>query len=269
MKNDIKIVQDFYDKDPLYEWSRLSDRHPYEFRITTYMMDQYIKEKESILDIGAGPGRYALYYAGKNCDVTMVDLAPSHVSFAIDKAKEMGLNINAFVGDALTVNHMIQQQFDHVFLMGPLYHLLDEKDRVQAIQNALDLLKPGGYIYITFIMMIAGLIYYMQSDMNYIMDADESEYLNSLVNLKPFSGDAFTKAHFFQVDEIEELMKKFNVEKCHLFGQEGILAPQEEKFLKLDKNVQNRWYDVVFKLLEQKDLLGYSNHLMFIGKKIK
>lgn len=269
MKKDIKIVQEFYDQNPLYEWTRLSERHPYEFNITTHMMDSYIKEKDSILDIGAGPGRYALYYAAKKCDVTMVDLAPSHVSLAKAKAMEMGLAINAFVGDALTVDQQFNQQFDHVFLMGPLYHLLEETDRIKAIQNALDLLKPGGYIYVTFIMMMAGLIYYMQTDMNYIMKAEESDFLNALVKLTPFSGDAFTKAHFFQVEEIEDLMKKFDVEKCHLFGQEGILAPQEAKFLKLNENVKNRWYEVIFKLLEQKELLGYSNHLMYIGKKRK
>jgi ubiquinone/menaquinone biosynthesis C-methylase UbiE len=35
--------------------------------------------------------------------------------------------------------------------MGPLYHLSQEKDRQQAVNECLRILKPGGYIFATFV----------------------------------------------------------------------------------------------------------------------
>lgn len=70
MDANIKIVQEHYDSDVQKEWDRL-ERHPFEFKITTHMMDKYIKPGDRILDIGGGPGRYSIYYANKGCDVTL------------------------------------------------------------------------------------------------------------------------------------------------------------------------------------------------------
>lgn len=72
MEDCVRIIQEHYDSDVQYEWDRL-ERHPFEFAITTKMMDRYIKPGDRILDIGGGPGRYSLYYAQKGCDVTLVD----------------------------------------------------------------------------------------------------------------------------------------------------------------------------------------------------
>lgn len=64
------------------------ETHPFEFIFTTYMMDKYIRNGDRILDIGGGPGRYSIYYAKKNCDVTLVDLSPGNIALAKEKAAE-------------------------------------------------------------------------------------------------------------------------------------------------------------------------------------
>lgn len=56
MEDCVRIVQEHYDCDVQKEWDRL-ERHPFEFTITTRMMDRYIKPGDRILDIGGGPGR--------------------------------------------------------------------------------------------------------------------------------------------------------------------------------------------------------------------
>ena len=54
-KQNIDAVRDFYDNAPQTEWDRL-ERQPFEFELTTYMMDKYIRPGDSVLDIGGGPG---------------------------------------------------------------------------------------------------------------------------------------------------------------------------------------------------------------------
>ncbi|MDD4681114.1 MAG: class I SAM-dependent methyltransferase, partial [Clostridia bacterium] len=62
-----------------------------------------------------------------------------------------GLNITALVGNALTADENVEGQFDHILLMGPLYHLLEESERIQAVYSALKLLKPQGIFFASFI----------------------------------------------------------------------------------------------------------------------
>jgi len=130
MEDFVRDVQEYYDSDVQKEWNRF-ERHPFEFIITTRMMDRYIKPGDRILDIGGGPGRYSIHYAKKGCDVTLVDLSSENVKFALEKSREMNVSIKAVFGDAREVNKLVEGKFDHIFVMGPMYHLLDEKDRLK------------------------------------------------------------------------------------------------------------------------------------------
>ena len=86
--DEVQNVKKYYDDNPLGEWNRLEGFH-YEFEITKYMLNKYLK-KGSILDIGGGTGRYSIYLAQLGYDVTLVDLSDENVKFAKEKAKELG-----------------------------------------------------------------------------------------------------------------------------------------------------------------------------------
>ena len=131
MRKDFEMVREFYDQGAEYEWARL-EQHPFEFLLTTWMMDQYIRPGDSVLDIGGGPGRYSIYFAEKGCAVTLAELSGGNVELAKKKAAEAGVALTAHAVNCLELEALELGQFDHVFLMGPLYHLLDEKDRVRA-----------------------------------------------------------------------------------------------------------------------------------------
>ena len=90
MNKDIETVRRFYDQGAEQEWLRL-EGHPFEFILTTWMMDKYIRPGDTILDIGGGPGRYSIHYAKKGCAVTLADLSPGNVDFALGKAEKEGV----------------------------------------------------------------------------------------------------------------------------------------------------------------------------------
>lgn len=77
----METVKRYYDETAEREWERL-ETHPFEFDLTTWMMDRYIQPGDTILDIGGGPGRYALHYARRGCPVTLVDLSPGNIRLA-------------------------------------------------------------------------------------------------------------------------------------------------------------------------------------------
>ena len=146
----METVKRYYDETAEREWERL-ETHPFEFDLTTWMMDRYIQPGDTILDIGGGPGRYALHYARRGCPVTLVDLSPGNIRLARQKAEEQGLSLISHAANCLELETLGLGTFDHVFLMGPLYHLQEEADRIRSVDLALEHLRPGGVFYASFI----------------------------------------------------------------------------------------------------------------------
>lgn len=178
-----------------------------------------------------------------------------------------GLNISALVGNALTADESVEGQFDHILLMGPLYHLLEESERIQAVYSALKLLKPQGIFFASFINMFAGMIYAMKIAPEIINDQNESEFYNTVLNDASFTGQAFTQAFFINQKEVLPFMEQFPLDKLHYFGQESILSPCENNIMIQPQEVIDGWLDMSEKLAEREDLLSWSEHLMYIGRK--
>ncbi len=267
MRDSVKIVKDSYNKDPQMEWGRIADRP--EFLLTCRYLDRYIKPGERILDIGGGPGRYSIYLAKRGCRVTLFDLAEENVRFALERAGDEGVTIDAVCGDAREADRLVSGQFDHVLIMGPLYHLLDEKDRERAVWAELKLLKPGGLLFASFISMYGGLVYAVKIDPDIILSEVEMDvfFRRCLIEKKSYAGPAFTDAFLIQPGEVLPFMSRFPLEKLHLFGQEGVLSPNENNIMTRSPEVVNAWLDFAEATCEHEELLCWSEHLMYIGRK--
>jgi len=270
----IDIVREFYNVSVEAEWGRVVEKP--EFLLTTRMMDRYIKPGDSVLDIGGGPGRYSFYLAEKGCDVTLYDLSQENVNHVMKHSFETGIAVKAICGDAREVDAVIgnidsgnaeSKQFDHVLLMGPLYHLLEEEDRIKAVDAALSLLKPGGLLFATFISMDGGLVFMLRELPEQFINPDEERFLTPLVNGENYAGSAFTQAFFINRHNLLPFMSQFGMEKLHLFGQEGVLAPNVHTFMEQSPEVKEGLLKISEKLYEKEEYLSWTEHLMYIGCK--
>ncbi len=146
-------VLDYYESGR--EFGRLTDGNlagPLEYERTVELLQRYLPDGPSqVLDVGGGPGVYANWLARRGHAVRLVDPVGRHV----DAARALGLD--AELGAA----HRLDQadtSLDAVLLMGPLYHLVDESDRLQALREAWRVLKPGGVLVATAISRFAALL---------------------------------------------------------------------------------------------------------------
>lgn len=112
--------------------------------------------------------------------------------------------------------------------MGPLCHLLEEADRVRAVNEAIAKLKPGGKLYASFILLFGGLVFAMKHAVGALIDPAEEKYIDAILHRRPFCGDGFTKVYSAWPEEIAAFMEQFPLRKLHLFGQEGILSPAKQ-----------------------------------------
>lgn len=261
-------IQKFYDADPGGEWARIADRP--EFLLTARILERYLKPGMRILDLGGGPGRYALHFAKLGCDVTLADLSHENVRFAERMATESGMTIRAMQADALTADETIHDTFDAVLLMGPMYHLLEEKSRIRAVDASLNLLKDGGILAVSFISMFSAVIDYMKHYPEQIISGNpyETAYLENLLSDRDYAGPAFTQAHFMPIDRIEPFMAHFPLEKLVMFGQEGILSPNEDAIMNSSPEAVEKWLDIAEHFAVQPEYYSWAEHMMYIGQKL-
>lgn len=259
-------VRAFYDADPALEWERLA-QHPFEFEITKAYLRRYVKSGDRVLDLGGGPGRYSLYLAGLGCRVTLVDLSPGNVALAAERAAEAGVEITALAGDARQAQALVQGPFDHVLLMGPLYHLQQQADRDAVAAACLRLLKPGGLLFASFISSYAGMVYYLKLAPEMLALPAAQEDIRQFIEDAPFSGRAFTQAYFARSGDIAPWMEGLGYRTRHLFSQEGILAPNEETLKLQPPEVLEKLVEIGLAVCERPDLLSWAEHLMYVGQK--
>ena len=264
-RESIETVRAYYNGGCEGEWGRIAGRP--EFLLTCRFLDRYIKPGDRVLDVGGGPGRYSLYLAEKGCKVTLVDLSEENVKFALIKAKEADLKINGLVCNALELDKLIIEQYDYVLLMGPLYHLLEEEERITAVNQALKVLKPGGVLFVSFISMNADIIYMMKCAPDIIGHPLKKRMYDAFYNGSSFSGDAFTQAYIITQKEVLPFMAQFPLQKLHLFGQEGMTSPCESNIMSQPKEIIDLWMDFTELTCEREELLSWSEHLMYVGRK--
>ena len=268
MREETEAIRASYNASPQKEWDRLKVKHPFEKYITTHMIDRYIRPGDTILDIGGGPGHYSIHYARQGHAVTLLDLSDGNVRFAKKKARQYGVKITALQGNAMDLSAFPDASFDVVFLMGPLYHLLNEENRKQALLEAVRVLKPGGTLFSSFILMFGGVIYGMRELQESILDPDEQKFYEVSARDESLSCEAFTFCYLTTVRDAKALLGSIpGLRTETVFGQEGILAPYRNVLAQSPKKIRIAWYDYALRFCEKEDYLTHSEHLMIVSRK--
>ncbi|MBP5729446.1 MAG: class I SAM-dependent methyltransferase [Clostridia bacterium] len=268
MREKKETIRKHYDADPLKEWNRLQKRTPYEKYITTHMMDRYIRPGSRILDIGGGPGHYSIHYAKQGHTVTLLDLSEENVRFAKKKARQYGVKITAVQGDATDLSRFPDDSFDKVFLMGPLYHLLTEESRIRAVREAKRVLKPGGYLFCSFILTFGGVVYGMREIQETILSPDLQDFFELAASGESFSYESFTFAYMITIEEAKKLLASIPGLKTEtIFSQEGILAPYKQVLSQSTKKIRTAWCDYALRFCEKEKYLAHAEHLMIVSQR--
>ena len=131
-------LEKYYNK--FCEEKRLTRRHgQVEFITSMKYIHEYLKGKEraSILDVGAGTGRYSVALAEEGYDVTAIEL----VKYNLGILKSKGSNVKAYQGTALNLSRFQDNTFDMVLVFGPMYHLYTMEDKIKALSEAKRVVK--------------------------------------------------------------------------------------------------------------------------------
>ncbi|HSF81980.1 MAG TPA: methyltransferase domain-containing protein [Anaerolineales bacterium] len=259
--------ESFYDRSAHQEWDRL-ERHRTEFAVTLKALHEYLpKPPADVLDIGGGPGRYAIELTRQGYQVTLIDISSKSLELAQQKAKESGISLyKVHHSDAQNLSAIPSDSLQAALLMGPLYHLLSLHERQQAVHEALRVLKPGGRLFATFITRFAPFRRSAHERPHWLGENLEFAYrlLETGVNER---GTKFTLAYFARPEEITPFMEDCGLKTTRLMGCEGVISEIEAGINQLQGRAWEAWVDFNYRLGSEPSLYGASDHLLYIGEK--
>ena len=262
-------VQRLYDADPANEWARM-DRHRTEFAVTLRALHEYLPRPPArILDCGGGPGRYAIELARQGYEVVLFDLSAGNLALAQEKAAEADVELTFVQGTALDLSRFADGEFDAVLLMGPLYHLLEESERRQALAEAYRVLRPGGPLFAAFIARYAAHRDCAASYPDLLLD-QRGEYDRILADGKAPPRDdgrvAFV-AYFAHPTEVASACWSAGFEVAAVLGVEGVVSASEDEINKLGGPAWDAWLDVNWQVASDPCIHGGVEHLLVVAHK--
>jgi ubiquinone/menaquinone biosynthesis C-methylase UbiE len=127
---------------------------------TQALLERFLPASPAVVaDVGGGPGRYAVWLAGRGYRVHLVDPVPLHVeqARAASAGRPEAALASAAVGDARALG-LKDASVDAVLLLGPLYHLTRAADRTKALAEARRVCRPGGVVVAAVISRFASTL---------------------------------------------------------------------------------------------------------------
>jgi ubiquinone/menaquinone biosynthesis C-methylase UbiE len=238
-----------------------------EFLRTMEMVGRFLPPPPArLLDVGGGPGRYAREFQNAGYDVELVDALEAHVA----QAKVAGVKL-ATAGDARNLEQA-DASADAVLLLGPLYHLTERRDRVQAWREAARVVRPDGVVIgaaiSRFASLIDGLNLGLLADPGFVAIVDED--LRTGQHRNPDRREKwFTTAYFHHPDELSPEMTEAGLVPELVAAVEGpaqTVGPALEEWL-ADARLRESLLSFLAKVETEPAIIGSTGHLLAVGRR--
>ncbi len=244
---------------------RLTSKHgAVEFLTTVHYVEKYLKPEMRILEIGAGTGRYTHYFARKGYNVDAVELMECNIKVLKSNIlpKE---TITVYQGDAVDLNDINDNTYDITLLLGPMYHLYTESDKLAALREAIRVTKQGGIIFSA----------YCNNDMTaysfgFLKGNFKNKRYDSLIDYETFKLESTPEEIFtlYRKEEIDRLMSNFNVKRLHYVGTDMLTPIIRDAVNEMDEDMFSLYLKYHFYICERADMVGTTFHMLDIFKKL-
>ncbi|MEK3886695.1 class I SAM-dependent methyltransferase [Bacillus sp. FSL K6-3431] len=256
------------------EWGRL-DRESIEFQVNWHYIKKYMPKIGCVLDNGAGPGKYSIQLAKEGHKVTLTDLTQKLVEIAKIKVKEFGLEEQfegLYAADARELKMIKDEQFDGSLMLGPMYHLQEEQDRIKAVKELNRVTKKNGLVFVAFMPRVRHIFTSLLSPENWKPN-DDMDTIIQFSNSGCFNHadeGRFTDAYYFNIEDINPFMEAHGFEGLQLIGSNvGAILNHDSWNYWREKGEQEveKMIDLIKEKATDPYILGMSSHLLYIGRK--
>ena len=248
-----------YDED-----GRLVSRHGMvEFLTTMRYIEKYLGPGMRILEIGAATGRYSHTLARQGYPVDAVELLEHNIAQFRQNTKP-NEKVRIFQGNAVDLSAFADDSYDITLLLGPMYHLFSEEEKLRALSEAIRVTKPGGVVFAAYCGNDATILQFC-----FLRGMLMDEPYKSLVDPVTFKA-ASDPSELFELhrkEEIEALRGHFAVTPLHYVAADGYANYMRQALADMDETLYGLYLQYHFATCERQDMVGYSNHILDIFRK--
>lgn len=249
------------------------NRHWLEWEVSFRTILQHLPNRScKILDVGGGPGRYAVELAKMGHQVSLVDIVPIFIEQAAESAGNQGVKLKCCeVADARDLSLFSSETFDAVLLMGPLYHLTEESDRRIVLNESRRVLTKGGTIFAAWLTRYASLRNVLSKNPEVLANPTDAAIERKLLKTGCFVAEAENGAqcpwYFEYPAKAVSFTELCGFKRLDVVGVEGIAAEYDRHWNDVSSAARKELIELAMILGREETGLSCSNHVLFVGTK--
>ncbi len=273
----LEATRNYYENFAEREWLRLEnpDDGAVEFAVNRHFLEKHLEPESRVLDIGGGPGRYAIWLAQHGHRVVLADLSAKLLQIAREKIEKAGINdhIDEIVEtDVCDLSHWGAEYFDAVVCLGPYYHLPDPDDRETATREIHRVLRTRGLLFAALMPRLAFLqrTLAIPDERHRLMNP---HFISRVLEEGIFENDIpgrFTSGYGFRPPDTNSFFASHGFFKIGLYSSEGISIGIQRSLHEMaedDPKLYQSAMELIIRTADDPSILGMATHLLYIGRK--
>ncbi|MFN2233261.1 MAG: class I SAM-dependent methyltransferase [Anaerolineales bacterium] len=265
-------VEKHFDQYGTQEWNRLVETPVDEISlyIHTQTLKEYVQPNWSILEIGAGAGRFTQVLAQLKTKILVGDI--SQVQLDLNKAHAQQFNFADSVEswqqvDICDMGQFEAEQFECVVAYGgPFSYVMDQRDR--AMKECLRVLKPKGVLLLS-VMSLWGTVHrHLNGVLGTPIEINQKIIETGDISPQTFPGRG-NSMHMFRAAELKTWLEQFDVNILQMSASNGLSTGWQE-WLKEIRDDPVKWGELLKMELEacaEQSSLNMGTHILAVARK--
>lgn len=254
------------------EWGRLdSPEGARELARALEILGEKLAPSSRVLDLGGGPGRYAIELAIRRHRVVLADLSPAQLAIAKRNVAEAGISgVEAFDEvNATDLSMYADASFDAVLAFGPFYHLVDDSERRRAAAEIHRVLRPQGQAFVAFVPRLSGVIGLVDRAAASPSQVPE-HVLTTAADTGIFanaSESGFQEGYYPLPKDVEQLFELSGFVVDDMLSLKSIANGYADRVAHMDPRVRDEVERLARELCRRPEIIATSGHALLVARK--
>ena len=225
-----------------------------EFEVTMHHLHRFLKPGMQILDIGAGTGRYASALMAEGYSVKAVELVKRNIDVFLERVP----GADVVQGDARNMPFIPDATADITLLLGPLYHLIGDEQKLMALKEAKRVTKPDGFVFVAYLMNEYSILSY----------CFDEERIADLMARGVVDNDFHIRAHddelydYVRMADVNRLNAMAGLERVTVFSPDGAADYMRTRLNRMSDETFRLFIEYQKRISERMDLIGAGSHIV-------
>lgn len=225
-----------------------------EFEVTMHHLHRFLKPGMQILDIGAGTGRYTSALMAEGYSVKAVELVKRNIDVFLKREP----TADVVQGDARNMTFIPDATADITLLLGPLYHLIGDEQKLMALKEAKRVTKPDGFVFVAYLMNEYSILSY----------CFDEERIADLMARGVVDNDFHIRAHddelydYVRMEDVNRLNAMAGLERVTVFSPDGAADYMRTRLNRMSDETFRLFIEYQKRISERMDLIGAGSHIV-------